>query len=84
MNAVDGACTAVLAHGADLLVISFGADTFEEDPISYFELREPDYAIIGSRIADLGIPAVVIIEGGYAIDALGRIASSFLSGFGQA
>lgn len=84
LNALDRACSEVLAHGADLLMISFGADTFEKDPISYFELREPDYAIIGSRIADLGIPAVIIMEGGYAIDALGGIVSSFLSGFGRA
>ena len=84
LNAVDRACAAVLTHGTDLLVISFGADTFDEDPISYFQLREPDYAIIGSRIADLGIPAVIVMEGGYALDALGRIVTSFLSGFSRA
>ena len=84
LNALDQACAAVLEHGADLLVVSFGADTFAEDPISYFKLLEPDYRLIGKRIADLGISTVVVMEGGYAIDALGRNVSSLLSGFDQA
>ena len=83
MAALGNACDAVHAHGADLLIVSFGADTFEKDPISHFKLREADYATVGSRIADLGIPTVVIMEGGYAIEALGQIVSSLLSGFGQ-
>jgi len=36
---------------------------------------------VGSRIAELKLPTVVIMEGGYAIDALGRNVSSLLSGF---
>ena len=83
MDALGVACAAVLAHQADLLVVSFGADTFEDDPISHFQLREADYAVIGKEISNLEIPTVVIMEGGYAIDALGRNVSSFLSGFAR-
>jgi len=81
LAALDTACAAVELHRADLLVLSFGADTFEGDPISHFKLREADYAVVGSRIAELKLPTVVIMEGGYAIDALGRNVSSLLSGF---
>ena len=81
LEALEAACSTVEAHGTDLLVLSYGADTFEDDPISHFKLREEDYAAIGSRIAELKIPTVVVMEGGYAIDALGRNVSSFLSGF---
>ena len=81
LEALETACTAVAAHGSDLLVLSFGADTFEDDPISFFKLREADYAVIGKRIAALQIPSVIIMEGGYAIEALGRIVASLLSGF---
>jgi acetoin utilization deacetylase AcuC-like enzyme len=80
LPALDQACAAVQAHGSNLLVVSFGADTFEGDPISHFKLCQGDYATIGSRIAALGIPTVVVMEGGYAIDALGRNVASFLSG----
>ena len=82
LEALETACLAVMAHGTDLLVLSYGADTFEEDPISYFKLRTEDYAVIGARIAALNIPTLVIMEGGYAIGALGRNVSSLLSGFG--
>ena len=81
LAALDAACRAVELHRADLLVLSYGADTFEGDPISYFQLREADFAVVGNRIAGLGIPTVVILEGGYAIDALGHNVSSLLSGF---
>jgi acetoin utilization deacetylase AcuC-like enzyme len=82
LTALETACSAVEAHGTDLLILSYGADTYEEDPISHFELRNADYAVIASRIAELRIPTVVIMEGGYAIDALGRNVSSLLSGLG--
>ena len=81
MDALETACEAVVGHGTDLLVLSFGADTFVDDPISFFELREEDYAVIGSRVAALGIPTAIVMEGGYAIEALGRIVASLLSGF---
>ena len=84
LEALVTSCSAIKAHGTDLLVLSYGADTFESDPISFFKLREPDYANIGSRIAELNIPTVIIMEGGYAIDALGRNVSSLLSGFHRA
>ena len=81
LTALETARSAVDAHQTDLLVLSYGADTFEEDPISHFKLRECDYNVIGLRIAELNIPTIVIMEGGYAIDALGLNVSSLLSGF---
>ena len=81
LAALETACLAVAAHGTELLVLSFGADTFAGDPISFFEIGEEDYARIGARVAALGIPTLIVMEGGYAIEALGRIVTSFLSGF---
>ncbi len=79
--ALETALEAVTAFGADLLLVSFGADTFEEDPISQFKLKTEDYPLLARRIAALGLPMVVVMEGGYATDALGRNVASFLSGF---
>jgi acetoin utilization deacetylase AcuC-like enzyme len=36
---------------------------------------------MAKRIAALGLPTVVVMEGGYAIDALGANVVTFLSGF---
>ena len=79
--ALGQALEAVSAHQPDLLVLSFGADTFEDDPISHFRLRQADYALIAGRIAGLGLPVLVVMEGGYAVEALGRNVGAFLSGF---
>ncbi|HET7606634.1 MAG TPA: histone deacetylase family protein [Sphingomicrobium sp.] len=64
----------------ELLIVSYGADTWEGDPISYFELRTSDYAPMARRIASLGRPTLVVMEGGYAVEALGANVAEFLSG----
>jgi acetoin utilization deacetylase AcuC-like enzyme len=67
---------------ADLLIVSYGADTHEDDPISYFKLRTSDYAPMARQIAAMGLPTLIVMEGGYAVEALGDNVSEFLSGFG--
>src|SRR5690606_33462024 len=42
--ALDRALDAIAEWGARFLVVSFGADTFEGDPISHFALRQADFA----------------------------------------
>jgi acetoin utilization deacetylase AcuC-like enzyme len=79
--ALDRALEAIAAFGAELLVCSFGADTFSGDPISFFALDTADYAPIARRIASLRLPTLVVMEGGYAVDALGTNVGAFLSGF---
>jgi acetoin utilization deacetylase AcuC-like enzyme len=76
------ALEAIAAFGATLLVVSFGADTWEGDPISHFGLRTADYRVLAGDIAALGLPTVVVMEGGYAVDALGANVASLLAGFG--
>ena len=75
------ALDAIAAFAPGLLVVSFGADTWEGDPISGFRLRTPDYALLARDIAACGWPTVIVMEGGYAVDALGANVASFLSGF---
>ena len=65
----------------ELLIVSYGADTHEADPISHFKLATSDYSKMARRIASLGVPALIVMEGGYAVDALGDNVAAFLSGF---
>jgi hypothetical protein len=60
---------------------AYGADTHEADPISHFKLKTSDYAPMARRIASLGLPTLIVMEGGYAVDALGANVAAFLSGF---
>ena len=75
------ALDAIARFAPGLLVVSFGADTWEHDPISRFRLRTADYALLARDIASAGWPTVIVMEGGYAVDALGTNVASFLSGF---
>ena len=80
-TALDAACQRVISYRADGLVVSLGLDTFAGDPISTFQLQSPDYERLGSRLADLALPTVLILEGGYAAQALGVNAANVLQGF---
>jgi acetoin utilization deacetylase AcuC-like enzyme len=80
-QALDTALDRIAAFAPDLLICSYGADTYAGDPISYFAIETGDYSAIGSRIRSLELPTLIVMEGGYAVDALGANVAAFLSGF---
>jgi acetoin utilization deacetylase AcuC-like enzyme len=63
------------------LVVSLGVDTWDGDPICSFALRTADYRLMGRRIGAVGLPTVIVMEGGYAVESLGRNVAEFLEGF---
>jgi acetoin utilization deacetylase AcuC-like enzyme len=80
LPALDRALERIAEFGADFLVTSFGADTYAGDPISFFKLETADYRVLGRRTAALGLPTAIVMEGGYAVGALGANVASFLEG----
>lgn len=79
--ALDDACAKLSAYGPDVVVVSLGVDTFENDPISKFKLKSADFPKIGQRIAKLGRPTLFVMEGGYAVEEIGVNAVGVLTGF---
>ena len=77
---IDDALVAIRAHGTTALVLSAGFDTYGGDPLGGFALTTACYTEIGIRCRQLGIPVVVIQEGGYAIEALGNNVVALLDG----
>jgi len=75
------ALEAIARFDPGMLIVSFGADTFAGDPIANFALETADYAALASDIAAIGLPTVILTEGGYAVDRLRENLASFLSGF---
>jgi acetoin utilization deacetylase AcuC-like enzyme len=61
--------------------VSLGVDTFENDPISFFKLTTVDYFTTGAMIAELRIPTLFVMEGGYDIDEVGINVLEVLKGF---
>jgi acetoin utilization deacetylase AcuC-like enzyme len=79
--ALADALDAIRDFDADApLVVSLGFDTYHADPICDLALRTDDYRRIATAVAALGMPLVVLQEGGYAVDALGANAVAFLGG----
>lgn len=79
--ALETGCLRVAAHEPQALVVSLGLDTYAGDPISKFSLQTEDFSRLGQRLAQLGLPTVFILEGGYATEALGRNAVNVIEGF---
>ena len=79
MAAVDRAAEQIRSFGADALVVALGFDAHARDPIGVLKLESQDFGGIGERVKGLGLPTVVVQEGGYAVDALGDCLSAFLS-----
>lgn len=71
----------VQVFAPDLLIVPYGADTYAGDPISFFSIETAEYTKMAAMIAALGLPTLICMEGGYAIEALGANASAFLEGF---
>lgn len=65
----------------DILIVPLGVDTYEGDPISNFKLITADFATMGSMIADLNVPTVFVMEGGYDVEPIGQNVYNVLSGF---
>jgi acetoin utilization deacetylase AcuC-like enzyme len=62
------------------LVVALGLDTFIEDPIGFFALTTPYYQKMALTIKSLGVPTVIVQEGGYNTEKLGDNAVSFIKG----
>ena len=80
-RALDQALEWLAGFSPELLIVSFGADTWGGDPISRFQLQTGDYAPAARRIASAGLPTLIVMEGGYAVEALGANVATFLEGF---
>ena len=64
-----------------ILVVALGFDTYEGYPNGGFiGIGVESFQAIGGDIAALGLPTLLVQEGGYNLDALGRCAGKFFDG----
>ncbi|BCX04865.1 MAG: acetylpolyamine amidohydrolase [Candidatus Roseilinea sp.] len=80
---LDEACARIAGFAPRYLVVSLGVDTFGGDPLGDFALGSDAFPRIGARLAQLKLPTVFIMEGGYAIEQLGANVVGVLGGFAQ-
>jgi len=71
---------ALRAFAPDYLVLSAGQDTYRLDPLGGFALEAPDFVRAGELLGRVGLPTVVVQEGGYHLEHLGELVRGFLEG----
>jgi acetoin utilization deacetylase AcuC-like enzyme len=68
------------ASGTDALVVSLGVDAAADDPESPLQVTAEGYAAAGRLLGSLGLPSVVVQEGGYHLDTIGGLVAAYLDG----
>jgi acetoin utilization deacetylase AcuC-like enzyme len=81
LSALDDGLDAIRRFAPDAILVSLGFDAYAEDPIGYLSITTEGFGQIGERISALGLPTVLIQEGGYNVADLTKNLSSFLKGF---
>ena len=70
-------------EGVDALVVALGVDAAAGDPESPLLVSEEGYREAGTRLGALGLPTVVVQEGGYDLETIGSLVRAFLEGLAE-
>ncbi|KAL6253397.1 hypothetical protein RBB50_001121 [Rhinocladiella similis] len=83
LEKLDYALQRLVEYDTEFLIVSLGFDTYHSDPLGSFQIHTEDYETIArkTRQSLKGIPALILLEGGYVIEELGNNVLSFLKGW---
>lgn len=80
LEALNAGLRRIQAFAPDVLVVALGLDAFEGDPFGGLSVTTDGFSRIGEAISTLGLPSVIVQEGGYLCDDLGLNLEAFLGG----
>jgi acetoin utilization deacetylase AcuC-like enzyme len=80
LEAVSDVAGWAAAGGAGGLVVALGVDAAREDPESPLAVTASGFRAAGRLLGGLGLPTVVVQEGGYNLDTLGELVLEALTG----
>ncbi len=80
VDAVAGLAAWATEHGAGALVVALGVDAAGGDPESPLNVTREGFRAAGRALGALGLPTVVVQEGGYDLDAIGELVCEVLTG----
>ncbi|MCB1754290.1 MAG: histone deacetylase family protein [Gammaproteobacteria bacterium] len=78
---LDSLLETVAMFSPQAIVVALGLDASIDDPFGGLSVTTKGFNRIAQRIAQLGKPTVLVQEGGYLSDSLGKNLASFLEGF---
>lgn len=81
LEAVANLADWALEGGAEALIVPLGVDAAGGDPESPLQVTPEGFRAAGRELASLGLPTVVVQEGGYDLDTIGSLVLATLEGF---
>lgn len=78
---LDLALRKVSDWGADVVLLALGLDAFVGDPFAGLAVTTPGFAAVGAAVRGLGVPVVIVQEGGYLCPELGDNLAAVLGAF---
>jgi acetoin utilization deacetylase AcuC-like enzyme len=81
LSALDEALSLIRQFAPGTMVISAGMDIYAGDPLGKIKVSSEGIGEIAERISVLELPTVIVMEGGYNNEALGKNILKFLSPF---
>lgn len=83
LSALGEALGLIRTFAPSYLVVSAGMDIYADDPLGTIKVTTKGIEEIGKRISALRLPSVIVMEGGYNNEALGKNTVSFLGTFDE-
>jgi acetoin utilization deacetylase AcuC-like enzyme len=80
LAAIATALGAAWGHEADALVVPLGVDAAADDPESPLQITADGFREAGRMLGALGLPTVLVQEGGYHLASLGGLVLAALEG----
>ena len=81
LEALDRICADVAGLRPSFMVVSLGVDAGAPDPESPLRVSNRGFTAVGEKLASLGLPTVLVQEGGYNLEALGPDVMAVLAAF---
>lgn len=81
LSTLDEALSMIRNFAPKHLVLSTGMDAYDGDPLGTFHVTQNGFNEMGKRISSLNLPTAIIMEGGYANEALGTNIATLLENF---
>jgi acetoin utilization deacetylase AcuC-like enzyme/GNAT superfamily N-acetyltransferase len=83
-KALTGAISRIEQFSPQFLVVALGLDTAKGDPTGTWSLTLRDFEKNGRLIGAMGLPTIVVQEGGYRNRTLGKNVRAFFKGLAEA
>jgi acetoin utilization deacetylase AcuC-like enzyme len=80
---VEAALRVLKRFEPDALVLALGFDIYKDDPQSKVAVTTEGFERLGAAIGALGLPSVIVQEGGYHLESLEDNARAFFGGFAR-